>query len=417
MKRFNGLILCLVALPAFGQFSAGASAGAAELPASVTLDEVLRIVARNPRVAASERDADAARAERISAGALPNPSVSVGRSRPAGGDRTVFDANSQQQATVELPIPIFGQRGARMQAAERQVGRAESQTRLTASDTRRQAALEFVRLLTTQEQLEARRAALAGVERVRRLVSGRLESGMASRYDMARADAEAALAGMGIQRAEADAVEHAAALAGLADAAGWRPRAAGSLQALQLHFDEPDVESALAGNPASRVARDETSVAEARVDVARRERFPVPSIALGRTWTSGPFGAANFIGLSSEIPIFDGKSALEDKARAEAAAARERERATRAGVRAEYQRQRDTLQVRRAAFERYQKDVFERQGEFLEMAETAYRLGRGTLFELLDARRTQLEAAAARLELMGAIIEAQIELRALAGDL
>src|SRR6185436_11546953 len=38
---------------------------------------------------------------------------------------------------------------------------------------------------------------------------------------------------------------------------------------------------------------------------------------------------------------------------------------------------------------------------FLEMAESAYRLGRATLFELLDARRTQLEAADARLELLG----------------
>jgi outer membrane protein TolC len=51
------------------------------------------------------------------------------------------------------------------------------------------------------------------------------------------------------------------------------------------------------------------------------------------------------------------------------------------------------------------------------MAESAYRLGRGTLFELLDARRTRLEAAVARLELLGAIVEAEIELRALTGRL
>jgi outer membrane protein TolC len=73
--------------------------------------------------------------------------------------------------------------------------------------------------------------------------------------------------------------------------------------------------------------------------------------------------------------------------------------------------------VRRAALQRFEKNVFERQAEFREMSETAYRLGRGSLFELLDARRTQLEAAAARLELMGAIVEAQIELRALSGNL
>jgi outer membrane protein TolC len=51
------------------------------------------------------------------------------------------------------------------------------------------------------------------------------------------------------------------------------------------------------------------------------------------------------------------------------------------------------------------------------MAESAYRLGRGTLFELLEARRTQLDGEIARLELLGAIAESQIELRALGGEL
>jgi len=398
----------------------GYSAGPAwaQLPATVTLDEALSIVARSPRVVAAERDADAARAERVTAGALPNPNFSLGTSRLAGGERTVFDANSQQQATVELPIPVFGQREARVRAAERQVGRADSQVRLTVSETRRQAALEFARLLQAQEGLAARRAALGEIERIRGLVSGRLESGMASRYDLARADAELALAGVAVQRAEAEVSGHAAALAALADASGWRPRAAGALQAMQVGpGSQPDAEAMLAANPAARVARDDSAAAEARIELARRERLPVPSVSFGRSWTSGPFGAANFIGLSSEIPILDSKRGLEDKARADAAAARERERAANAALRAEYQKQRDALQVRRDALRRFDADVSGRQGAFLEMAESAYRLGRGTLFELLDARRTQLEAAVARLELLGAIVEAELELRALAGEL
>jgi len=407
MRLLEAMALALISAPA-----------CAQLPSSVSLEELLRIVETSPRIIASEREADAARAERVTAGALPNPSVSLGRSRPSGGERTVFDATSQQQATIELPIPIFGQRGARVRAAELQVGRAESQILLTQNETRRHAALEFVRLLTAQEQLAARRAALSEVERIRGLVSGRLASGMASRYDLARAEAELALAGLGVQRAEAEVAEHAAALAALVEAPGWRPRAAGSLRALQGVADRPaDADSALARNPTLRVARDEASVADARVDVARRERLPVPSIVLGRTWTSGPFGAADFVGLSSEIPILDSKRALEDKALAAAAAARARERAASASLRAEYQRHLETLELRRAALNRFEKDVFERQATFFEMAEAAYRLGRGSLFELLDARRTQLDAATARLELIGSIVEAQLELRALAGDL
>jgi len=387
----------------------------AQLPNAVTLAEVLRIVETSPRIAASQREADVARAERAAAGALPNPSLSLGRFTPSGGERTIFDATSQQQATVELPVPIFGQRGARMRAADFQIGRAESQVRLTIGETRRLASLAFLRMLAAQEQLAARRSALADIERIRGLVAGREQSGMASRYDLARAEAELALASLAAQKSQNEVNEQAAALAALVDAPLWRPQPLGSLAGLREELAQTDAD--LAGNPALQLARAETEAAQARVELARRERFPVPSVSLGRTWTSGPFGAANFVGVASEIPILDTRRAQEDRANAEAGAARERERATAAALRAELRKQRDTLQMRRAALERFEREVSQRQSAFLEMAESAYRLGRGTLFELLDARRTQLGAGIARLELLSAIVESQIELRSLEGSL
>ncbi len=387
----------------------------AQLPQSVTLEEVLRLVEQSPRVAVSQREADVARAERVAAGAFANPTLSLGSARPSGGERTIFDANSQQQATVELPVPIFGQRGARVRAADLQVGRAESQVRLTVTETKRLAGLEFIRLVAAQASLAARRRALTDVERIRGVVAGRQGSGMASRYDVARADAERALANLNVQKAVNEVNEHSAALAALVDSPGWRPQAASSLEQLQSALGEPGDD--FAGNLALRVARDETAAAQARVELARRERYPVPAVQLSRTWTSGPFGAANFVGVVSEIPILDTRRSLEDKAIAEHGAARERERGVNAAVRTDFQRQREALSVRQEALARFDRDVFDQQSAFLEMAESAYRLGRGTLFELLDARRTQLEAALARAELIATIAETQLELRALAGSL
>jgi cobalt-zinc-cadmium efflux system outer membrane protein len=390
----------------------------AQPPATVTLDDLLKMVARSPRVLAAERDADMARAERLTAGALPNPTISYGAARPSAGERTIFDANSQQQATIEMPIPIFGQRGARMDAADRQIGRAESQVRLTSSEARRAAALGFARLLRAQDTLAARSSALGEIERIRGLVAGRQQSGVASRYDRSRVDAEAALAALAVQRAEADVGEQAAAIAALVDVPGWKPRASGSLEAMRgAPGAERDIAGMLAANPAARLARDEAAAASARIALAQRERYPVPSLAYSRTWTSGPFGATNFIGVQSEIPILDSRKGAEDRARADAAATRERERAGNAALAAEYEKQRDVLRARREALRRFEGETSETQGGFLEMAESAYRLGRGTLFELLDARRTRMEATVARLELLGAIVEAEIELRALTGEL
>src|SRR3989442_1963136 len=216
MRLLEAMALALISAPA-----------CAQLPSSVSLEELLHIVETSPRIVASEREADAARAERVPAGALPNPSVLLGRSRPSGGECTVFDAPSHQQATIELPIPIFGQRGARVRAAELQVGRAESQILLTQNETRRHAALEFVRLLTAQEQLAARRTALSEVERIGGLGSSRLASGMASRYDLARAEAQPVLAGFGVQPPEAEGARPAAALPTLVREPGLRPLAPG----------------------------------------------------------------------------------------------------------------------------------------------------------------------------------------------
>src|SRR4051812_10283989 len=264
MRRLSAaLALALAPAPAWAQ-----------LPAEVSLAEAMRIVQSSPRVAVSAREADIARAERSAAAALPNPTLSLGRSTPSGGERTVFDANSQQQATLELPVPVFGQRGARVRAADLQVERAQSQLRLTLAETKRLAGLALVRLLGAQESQAARRAAAAAVERIRGLVAGREASGMASRHDVARADAEAAPAAPGVQRAASEVNEQAAALAALVNAPGWRPRASGTLAELRTELG--DTPADLAANPALRVARDETAAAEAKIELARRERFPVP---------------------------------------------------------------------------------------------------------------------------------------------
>ena len=166
--RWPELALALVAL---ASLPAAAQAPAAP-PATVTLEQVLGLVSAGPLIDAARGETDAARAERAAAGAFLNPSLTYGRTRPSGGERTMFDGDRQDQASLELPVPIFGQRGARMRAADRGVERAESQQRFTLIDTRRQAAVEFVRLLQAQDQASARQRTAAEVERIRTLVAG-----------------------------------------------------------------------------------------------------------------------------------------------------------------------------------------------------------------------------------------------------
>src|SRR5713226_8197972 len=115
----NRRFAILLAVSTLSAASLRAQEPASALPERLTLPILLRLVAeRSPRLAVEQVAIDTAEAERITAGALLNPSVSYGRFTPSGGARTLFNGSQQQQTTLDLPLLIGGQRGARIEAAE-----------------------------------------------------------------------------------------------------------------------------------------------------------------------------------------------------------------------------------------------------------------------------------------------------------
>ena len=83
----------------------------ARVPDVVDLPTVLRLVRDVSLRLSVERQAIAgAEANRVTAGAYPNPTLNYGRYRPSAGQATQFDGSRQEQATVEVPLLIAGQR-------------------------------------------------------------------------------------------------------------------------------------------------------------------------------------------------------------------------------------------------------------------------------------------------------------------
>ena len=196
----------------------------AALPESLTLPALLRLVAeRSPRLAVEQVAIDSAEAERITAGARPNPTISYGRTTPSGGARTLFEGNRQQQTTLDLPLLIGGQRGARIEAAEQGLLAARARVGLAGNELALRAADLFVGLQAAQEKVVLLDESVAEIERVVAIVSGRLDSGAASRYDLTRVEIE--LAGMNARLADARAelAEKSAGLALLLRRAGLAP--------------------------------------------------------------------------------------------------------------------------------------------------------------------------------------------------
>jgi cobalt-zinc-cadmium efflux system outer membrane protein len=400
--------------------TAGAPAAAQDKPPeTVDLQAVVRIVRdSSPRLAVERQAIAGAEANRITAGAYPNPTLSYGRFRPRTGQATLFDGTRQEQTQLDLPLLIAGQRSARVEKAEREIEAARARVASGASSLAAEAGAAYVALLAAQEKSALLAAANEELERMRNVVAGRETSGMASRYDLTRLDVELGGLRAKLDESKADVADQAGTLAALLGLPGWRPKAAGSLAPMKIESAAlAHARDRAATSPATVAAvRDETA-AQSGVELARRERWPVPSVSAGRAWTSDPYGSANFLGLSVEIPIFDTKRGPLAKAEAEAIAATLKRELTQAEVAANLERLAGIIQSREAGLQRFEKESASRLPALKQMAEDAYRLGRGTLLDLLDSMRSRHELQQTRIELVAALLEAQIRFLATSGDL
>jgi cobalt-zinc-cadmium efflux system outer membrane protein len=134
-------------------------------------------------------------------------------------------------------------------------------------------------------------------------------------------------------------------------------------------------------------------------------------------WTRDPYGGANFIGLSVELPIFDTRRGPVEEARADARAAAFRRTLVEAQVDASVVRYRNVVQRRVDALARFDVDAAARLPMLQTMAEDAYRFGRGTILEWLDASRTHHEQGMVRVDLLSGLAEARLRLRGALGVL
>jgi outer membrane protein, heavy metal efflux system len=393
--------------------------GVPPLPEKLTLPVLLRLVAeRSPRLAAEQQSIAAAEAEQITAGVLPNPTVSYGRFRPSGGMNTLFDGTRQEQSTIDIPLLIAGQRGARIEAAEQGLLATRARVALTGSELALRAAEIFVGLQAAQDKVAQVQDSVGEIERARAIVSGRVQSGMASRYDLARVEMELATLAVRLDEAHAERAGQSAGLATLVGAPGWRPDAIGSPVPLGLPADLQSWRTLLAaGNPQIEAARREVEAAQATVKRVERERWPVPVLNLGRAWTTEPYGGANFVGVTTEVPLLDTRRGPLAKAEADMRAAERRLQAVDSEVAVELQRLLDLLVRRRAALEQFERKVGTPMPALKQMAEDAYRLGRGSILELIDASRSRLDARLINIDLRAAIVQQELRIKALAGKL
>jgi outer membrane protein, heavy metal efflux system len=425
MKQTAGVaivvgLIGLVATQVCAQPAPSAAASPPTRPSdALDLAQVLRLARdASPRLAIQRESIHAAEANRITAGAYPNPTISFGRSRPQGGQATLFTGSRQDQASLDVPLLIAGQRPARIERADREIEAARARVEAGASSLAGEAGAAFVALLAAQEKAALLAQASQDLARLRDIVAGRASLGVASRYDETRLEVELGGVTTRADEARADISDRAGTLGALLGLPSLHPLAVGALSPLRL-------DAALLETPRDRVpssptvtaAVEEEKAAQSGIEVAQRERWPVPSVSVGRSWTADPFGAANFLGVSVEVAIFDTRRGPVARAESEAAAARLRRELAQAEVAIALERYSAVIAARQAALQRFDREASSRLSQLKDMSENAYRLGRSSIFELLDSTRSRYELQQSRIDLVASLLEAQVRYLATSGSL
>lgn len=404
----------LLALPGAGR---GEPAAPAPPPAAVTMPQLLRVVReQSPRFAAIRARIEAVRAEVVGAGVLPNPRFTYGRFMLSSFRNTMYDGKVQESVLLEVPVLIAGQRGARVEAAEKRVAATEAGVEAEFAGLLRETWGLFLKLQAGRERVDILVEAARDIDYLRSIVAGREQAGSASPYDVLRIGVEARGVETRSESARAELAATSGDLGVLLGLPNWRPEAVGELAPLELPLERQRLETlAIERNPELLAMRRTEVAADAGIEQASRERWPTPVVQMGTTYTDKPYGMTPYVGLAVELPIFDRNQGGVARAEAEKTQVQVARDLVASRTRVELERALDLLGRRRDSRTKFEREVLGKLPDLRRMAEASYRFGQGTLLELLDAARARTEIRLSHVDLIQAEAEAELDALRAAG--
>lgn len=401
----------ILLLATSGHAVAAARPETSPLPRAVTIQQLLDIAReKSPRYAALRQRVELARADVVAAGVMPNPRINFGNYGLISQTNTMYDGKVQREVVLEVPVLISGQRGARIEAAEKQVEATEAGVEADFSGLAYDIWRLFVKLLADRERIAILEETHREMQHLTDLVTGREQAGTASHFDVLRISLETRGIEAQLENERNEQLGTAGELGVVLGLPDWNPEALGNLKPLGVPANAEKLwEEAEHSNPELETARRGEVAADAGLEKARSERWPVPTIMFGSAFTESPYGHALFGGFSMELPVFDyGQGGMARAASEKEKAAVERQ-AIASQTRVAIDRATALLARRQDTRGKFERDVLARLPDLKAMGEAAYQYGKGTLLELLDATRSRTEVRLTYVDLCRAETEAELD--------
>ena len=386
-------------------------------PAALGLAETLRRVADiGPDQAVARAQLPVAAAEVRTARMFPNPTIAVngGRSEPVVA------------GSLTLHLPILGQRGAHVRAAEKALEQTRLEVTLSLWRLRHDARLAYYVAVRADDELQIARQIETLTKRVAQIAAERYDAGAGSLLEKLQAQLVEDRALQDVldrQAAERVALLELARLVG--EPGGTLPRL---VDALGTVGATPAIEALLAEaerqHPELRALEAERFAADARAHAARADRRPEFHLELGvelldsttcGNMDNGPRCVGPRGALAFDLPVFNINGGPIARAEAEARAAGIKRDAVAlriaAQVRAAYES--FTAATTRARF--FDTRYVPAATQVEAMAREGFAAGRTGLLPLIEAQRSLLDSRLGQTEARFAVQTARADLEEASG--
>ncbi|MFP2956489.1 TolC family protein [Myxococcus sp. 1LA] len=371
---------------------------------------------RSPRLISTQADAAAARAQLSGASLLfqtnPDLQVAIGPRFRAGGNNVDVGAGVSQQ------LELFGQRGARRDAAAATLSASESRLALSQVELAAEVRQAFGRALAAEQELQLANDSLTLAEQGRDAAEQRLQAGAASRIEV-----NTARVALGqTQRARVRAVQRRTQalgelrlLLGIEPTEDIAPEGTLRAEAAAPPILSVLLEQAAAQRADLKAATAELEAAQAEVRLASRGALPRPRLGVSYSQEEDAQIVQGTLGI--DLPLFNRNQAARGISTARAVQAERALAATERFVRSEVVLALERYRTALSAAEVFGGDVMAAVQENLKLVNEAYRAGKVDFLELLIIRREALDTSRSYIEALEELNAAEAQLKKVVGNI
>lgn len=357
---------------------------------------------RNPSINAAQASIEQSRGQEVAAGAYLNPTINGSAGRGAIRDPSTGLSVTERTITVEQPLEWLGKRVARQRAADAGVAGALAGMEDAKVMVIAEVKGAFFQLLLAQQDAELARDNLKTVEDLVKLVTARVTTREAPKFELVKATVELQKTRKDLSRAEN------ALLVARTKLNTTTGKALGDSFSIQGEF-QPAVpglalplliEQALDRHPAVR--RQEKAVEQAEFTIEQERASRIPNVAVIGQYHREAGDESITAGLSVPLPLWyrrQGEIGAAMGAHRRAQAERQRTRQELEQTVTQHFHEVRTAQEQMKVFE---DGLLYQSKEAYDIAQFSFRHGVASLLEVIDAQRvyrqTLLEHAQARAE-------------------